>query len=110
MDGARHPAIVDQHSAGQVLAAGDGGDVESPDLPDGLLADDEALDGLVDFKGDEENDIINGKPTGDEECQPLRVLKDPGMPSQKDIDEHEAGGHATDRMWWMRCWRATPQG
>ena len=42
------------------------------------------------------NNVINSKLAGDEECQPQRVLGDPGMPSQKDIAEHEAGGHAID--------------
>ena len=51
----------------------------------------------------EGNDFIVSKATGDEECQPQRVLKDPGMPSQKDIDEHEAGGHATYRTWCEAC-------
>ena len=30
-------------------------------------------------------------------------LKDPGMPSQKDIDDHEAGGQATYRIWREAC-------
>ena len=41
--------------------------------------------------------------SGDEECQAQRVPKDPGMPSQKDIDEHVARGHATYRTWCEAC-------
>ena len=51
-----------------------------------------------DSDGQRKKPIIS-KPTGDEECQPQRIFKDPGMPSQKGIDEHEAGGHATDNSW-----------
>ena len=84
-------------------SAGDSGNVGPPDLPDGLFADDEACGEPSITNGDAENDFIVNKPTGDEECQPQRVLKDPGMPSQKDIDEHEAGGHATYRALCEAC-------
>ena len=87
---------------GQVLAAEGSGNVEPPDLPDGLFADDEASEAIV-LNDDEENEPIKCKPSGDEDCQEPRVLRDPGAPSQKDIDEHEAGGHATYRRWCEAC-------
>ena len=68
-------------TSGQVLAAEDGGDVEPPDLPDGLFADDGAREPLSILNEDEENQLIDSKPTGDDECLPQRVLRDPGMPS-----------------------------
>ncbi len=91
--------------SGQVLAFEDGGDEEPPDLPDGLFSDDElpsveAPPGESDGEGEE---LVVVKPTGDEECQPQRIIKDPGMPSQADIDEQEAGGHATYRTWCEAC-------
>ena len=46
---------------------------------------------------------MDNKPTVDKECQPQRVLEDPCVLSQKDIDEHEAGGHATCRTWCEAC-------
>ena len=83
---------------GQVLAAEGSGNVEPPDLPDGLFAEDVASDNAV-LEGDEEDEPIKCKPSGDEECQETRIIRDPGAPSQKEIDEHEAGGHATYRRW-----------
>ena len=76
--------------------------MEPLDLPDVLFAGDE-VPGELTLGEDEENDPTSSKPTGDEECQPPRVLRDPGAPSQKDIDEHEAGGHATYRTWCEAC-------
>ena len=97
--------------SGQVLAFEDGGDEEPPDLPDGLFSDDElpsmeVPQGVVTPRAEsdgEGEELVVIKPTGDEECQPQRVLRDPGMPSQKEIDEHEAGGHATYRTWCEAC-------
>ena len=103
---------------GQVLAAEGSGNVEPPDLPDGLFADDEEPEGaILSENGGKEhinsvppqpqendgNEPIKCKPSGDEDCQEPRVLRDPGAPSQKDIDEHEAGGHATYRRWCEAC-------
>ena len=87
------------------MATEEGGGIEPPDLPDGSFADDgppsiEVPVGESDGEGEE---LVVIKPTGDEECQPQRVLKDPGAPSQKDIDEHEASGHATCRTWCEAC-------
>ena len=90
--------------SGPVLAAEDGGDVQPPDLPDGLFAEDGDDDEeLHQPQGNDENGLVDSKPIEGEECQPQRVLKDPGMPSQKDIDEHEAGGHANYRSWCEAC-------
>ena len=75
--------------------------MEPPDLPEGLFANDEASEAIV--LNDSENEPIKCKPSGDEDCQEPRVLRDPGAPSQKDIDEHEAGGHATYRSWCEAC-------
>ena len=93
------------------MAFEDGGDEEPPDLPDGLFSDDElpsmeVPQGVVTPRAEsdgEGEELVVIKPTGDEECQPQRVLRDPGMPSQADIDEHEAGGHATYRTWCEAC-------
>ncbi len=60
------------------------------------------MSGLVD-SDDEGEEPIASKPTGEEECQPQRIVRDPGVPSQRDIDEHEAGGHATHRAWCEAC-------
>ena len=68
-------------SHGQVLATEGSGNVEPPDLPDGLFANDEASEAIV-FNDDEENEPISCKPSGDEDCQEPRLLRDPGAPSQ----------------------------
>ena len=44
-----------------------------------------------------------GERVGGGGCQPQRIVRDPGMPSQNDIDDHEAGGHATYRTWRGAC-------
>ena len=85
------PSII---PIGQVLAAEDDGEELPSDLDD-LFADAEPSgEGVVtprladsDVEGAEP---LVSKPTGEEECQPQRMVRDPGMPSQKDIDEHEA--------------------
>ena len=64
---------------GQVLAAEGSGDVEPPDLPEGLFANDEASEVIV-LNDDEENEPIKCKPSGDGDCQEPRVLRDPGAP------------------------------
>ena len=87
---------------GQVLAAEGSGNVEPLDLPDGLFADDAASENEI-LEENGENEPVKCKPSGDEECQQPRVLRDPGVPSQKEIDEHEAGGHATYRRWCEAC-------
>ncbi|CAK0880049.1 unnamed protein product, partial [Prorocentrum cordatum] len=46
---------------------------------------------------------------GEEEARP-RVLKAPHEPSQREIDEHEAMGHATYRSWCRVCIAAKGQG
>ena len=48
-------------------------------------------------------DLIVSKPTGDEERQAERIVRDPDIPSQKDIGEHDAGGRATYRTWCEAC-------
>ena len=65
-------------SSGKVLAAEDGGDVEPLDLPDGLIAEGEVQGEPFVINEDEENDFTDSRPTGDEQCQPHRVLKGPG--------------------------------
>ena len=80
------------------MAAEDGGDEVPPELPDGLFVEDGANhDGLYPRHDDEDDGLIESKPIDNEECQPQLVLIDHGMPSQKDIDEQEAGGHANYR-------------
>ena len=68
---------------GQVLATEGNGNVEPPDLPDGLFANDEASEAII-LNGDEGNEPISCKPSGDDDCQEPRVLRDPGAPSQMD--------------------------
>ena len=46
---------------GEVLATEGSGNVEPPDLPDGLFADDEASEAIV-LNDDEENEPIKCKP------------------------------------------------
>ena len=96
------PIRPSNRTFGQVLAAEGSGDVEPPDLPDGLFADDVASEGAI-LEESTENEPIKCKTSGDEDCQETRVLRDPGAPSQKGIDEHEAGGHATYRRWCEAC-------
>ena len=57
---------------------------------------------LVDSDDEGEGPLVS-KPTGDDECQPQRIVRDPGMPPQKGIDEHEAGGNANYRTWCGAC-------
>ncbi len=96
------PSII---PIGQVLAAEDDGEELPSDLDD-LFADAEPSGAvtprLVDSDDEGEEPLVS-KPTGEEECQPQRIVRDPGMPSQKDIDEHEAGGHCTYRAWCEAC-------
>ena len=60
---------------GQVLAAEGSGNVEPPDLPDGLFANDEASKGII-LNDDEENEPASCKPAGDEDCQEPRALRE----------------------------------
>ena len=89
---------------GQVLAfEEDGEELPSDDLAD-LFADREpSMEPPLVDSDDEGEELIASKPTGEEECQLQRIVRDPGMPSQKDIDEHGAGGHATYRTWCEAC-------
>ena len=81
---------------GQVLAAEGSGNVGPPDLPDGLFADDEASEAIV-LNDDEENEPIKCKPSGDEDCQEPRVLRDPT--SGKTVCKHlRQGGLYTGEM------------
>ena len=50
------PSIL---TSGKVLAAEDSGNVEPPDLPDGLLADDEVPGEPMTFNEDEENGLLD---------------------------------------------------
>ena len=78
------------------MAAGDGGDEEPPDLPDDLFADGEAQE--------KENDgLVISKPVEEDGCQPQRTFRNPGVPTQAEIDEHEARGHATYRSRCEAC-------
>ena len=88
---------------GQVLAAEEDGKELPSDLSD-LFADAEpSMEPALVDSDDEGEEPLASTPTGEEECQPQRIVRDPGMPSQKDIDEHEAGGHCTYRAWCEAC-------
>ena len=89
-------------TVGQVLATEGSGEVEPPDLPDGLSASDEVSEETV-LNDDEDNEPISCKPSGEEDCQEPRVLMDSGAPSQNDIGEHEVGGHSKYRSWCEAC-------
>ena len=97
------PLRPSNYPSGQVLAAEEDGDESTSDLAD-LFADAEppGEPPLVDSDNEGE-ELASSKPTGDEESQPQRIVRDPGLPSQQDIDEHEAGGHTTYRAWCEAC-------
>ena len=88
---------------GQVLATEEGGKELPSDLADPFADAEPSMEPpLVDSDDEGEAPLVS-KPTGEEECQPQRIARDPGIPSQRDVDEHEAGGHATYRAWCEAC-------
>ena len=100
----KSPSSPSISNNGQVLATEEGGGEEPLGLPDGLLVDEE-LSGepLLIVSGTGDGGLITSKPTWGEECQAQRAMRDPGEPSQQEIDEHEAGWHATCRTWREAC-------
>ena len=85
---------------GQVLAFEEDG-VESPA---DLFADAGPSGEPTLFDSDDEGgEPVSSRPTGDEECQLQRIVRDRGLPSRQDIDEHDAGGHSTYRAWCEPC-------
>ena len=75
----------------------------SDDLADLFAGREPSMEAPLVESDDEGEEPTASTPTGEEECQPQRIVRDPGMPSQKDIDEHEAGGHAEYRTWCEAC-------
>ncbi len=80
-----------------------GGDESPPNLDDLFAGKDLSDEPLLVDSGDVGGGLFVSKPAGDEEGQPRRIVRDPGVPSQKNIDEHESGGHATYRTWCEAC-------
>ncbi|CAK0811643.1 unnamed protein product [Prorocentrum cordatum] len=88
-------------SAAGAAAAGSGpSDVRPPGFQPAAAAAADALPAAPDGQQADE---------GEEEARP-RVLKAPHEPSQREIDEHEAMGHATYRSWCRVCIAAKGQG
>ncbi|CAK0882435.1 unnamed protein product [Prorocentrum cordatum] len=88
-------------SAAGAAAAGSGpSDVRPPGFQPAAAAAADALPAAPDGQQADE---------GEEEARP-RVLKAPHEPSQREIAEHEAMGHATYRSWCRVCIAAKGQG
>ena len=88
---------------GQVLAFEEDGKELPSDLADLFAGAEPPMEPQLVDSDDEGEEPLASKPTGEEDCQPQRIVRDPGMPSQRDIDEHEAGGHCTYRAWCEAC-------
>ena len=39
----------------------------------------------------------------EEECEPMRIAPDPGLPSAEDMEKHRAEGHVPFRSWCEWC-------